>query len=160
MTVPKVTKTVSLKGVTGQLYEVKLHFRGVVEEETYVAGDAGDGGPAVADGGSNPQLFQVGGSPVNTSANVYELDVDQPPQTFFLNSGMSSVSYVVPIDYVTTIPMQGGAKLTLIADPVDGLEYSNHGQDGGAVTPPGVPPAPSPFDGQFVQMDVVAVTAN
>jgi hypothetical protein len=47
----------------------------------------------------------------------------------------------------------------LTADPTDGLEYSNEGPDGGPVVPPGVPPAPMAFDGQLVQMDVVAVAA-
>jgi hypothetical protein len=159
-TVPKVTLMTMLSGASGQVYDVTLRFRGVVEEETYNSADAGDAATPQLGGAINPQLFQAGGSPVNTSANVYELDVDNPPQTFFLNSGSSSWPNVVPLDYTVTIPMQGGAKLQLVADPVDGLEYSNFGQDGGAVIPPGVPPAPNSFNGQFVQMDVVSVAAQ
>jgi hypothetical protein len=158
-TVPAVTLTTALNGASGQVYDVTLRFRGVVEEEAYDTADAGDAATPQS-GGINAQLFQAGGSPVNTSANVYELAVDNPPQTFFLNSSVSGVPYVVPLDYTVTIPMQGAAHLQLVADPVDGLEYSNIGQDGGAVIPPGVPPAPNAFDGQFVQMDVLSVAAR
>jgi hypothetical protein len=146
--------TATLSGATGQKYNVTLHFRGVVEQRTYFGYDGGE-----ADGSSNPGSFIAGGLPPATtdSSNIYELDISNPPQTYYLNSGTSGIDYVWLIDYLATIPMGAGATVTLTANTVDQLEIANHGPDGGPVLVPGVPPYPQPYNGQFVQMDVSAV---
>ena len=41
--------------------------------------------------------------------------------------------------------------------PLDALQIQNVDADGAPIVPSGVPPAPDAYDGQFIQMDVVAV---
>jgi len=138
-----ITKTTTLMGTSGKSYTVKLHFRGVVEPKTYTGG-TNDGA-----------YFQTGGSPASDTYNVYELGVSDPPQTYYLNLGAEGIT-VTSIDYEASILVNAGATITLAADPVDGVEINNEND----VVVPGVPPDPQPYNGQFVQMDVVSVVAN
>jgi hypothetical protein len=151
--------TTTLSGSTGTTYQVTLHFRGEVEEKTY---DDFDGGVATSgeppgDAG-DPQFFISGGSPDNSTWNIYELDISDPPQTYYLNSGMDGINDTWLVDYLATIPMAAGATITLTANTVEGVETSNQGPDGGPIYVPGVPPYPAAYNGQFVQMDIVSVT--
>ena len=55
--------------------------------------------------------------------------------------------------------MDAGAKLTLTADAGgDAIQTKNRDEDGDPIVVPGVPPEGEPFDGQFVQLDLVSVT--
>jgi hypothetical protein len=56
--------------------------------------------------------------------------------------------------------MSAGAVITITANSVEGVETSNQGLDGGPVYVPGVPPYPEPYNGQFVQVDVVSVAPS
>jgi hypothetical protein len=151
--------TTTLSGASEQTYLVTLLFRGVVEEKSYSDDDAGNALAEGADGGSNPQFFIAGGQPAGDGYNVYELDVSDPPQTYFLNSGSSGTQNTWPLDYEATIPMNSGATITLTANAIDGQEINNNnGVDGGPVLVPGLPPYPAAYNGQFIQMDVVTVT--
>jgi hypothetical protein len=148
----------TLSGTSGQTYAVTLHFRGVVEEKTYVGNDAGGASAGSPDGAANPQFFVSGGADNGDTANVYELQVSDPPQTYFMNAGASSMPHTSWLDYVATIPMKAGATITLTANAVDDSEYANsNGVDGGPVLVPGVPPYPMAYDGQFIQIDVASV---
>jgi hypothetical protein len=159
--------TTTLSGTAGTTYSVTLHFRGIVEQRTY---DSIDGGPipsggaagAEADGGLNPGYFVTGVQTPSTSDtfNIYELDISDPPQSYFLNSGTTGQNYVWPVDYIATIPMKGGATITMTANSVEGQEIANQGTDNNPVVVAGVSPYPSSFDGQFVQMDVTSVIAQ
>jgi hypothetical protein len=152
--------TTTLGGAPGQMYAVTLHFRGEVEQKTYVGGDAGPPVTAGAQGLANAQLFVSGGADNGDTWNIYEMQVSDPPGVYFLNSGMSNITNVFWLDFLATIPMKAGATLTLTANAVDDREIENvNGIDGGAVLVPGVPPYPQAYDGQFVQMDVVSVVA-
>ena len=155
----QIVKT-TLTGTPNVSYEVTLHFTGVVEQRIYTGFKSGGAHGAEPDGGSNSDFFIHGGDTPSSDDpfNVYELEISDPPQVYYLNSGPSEPSYVWLIDYLATIPMNAGAKVTLTANPVDDSEISNQGPDGGAIVVPGVPPAPKPYDGQFVQMDVTSVT--
>jgi hypothetical protein len=157
---PEEVVTAMLSGATGTTYRVTLHFRGVVETRIYFGFDAGGAVGAEIEGGSNPGFFISGGTTpsLNDPYNVYELDISDPPQTYYLNSGPLESPFIVElVDYLATLPMKSGATVTLIANSIDGRERSNGGDDGGPVYVPGVPPYPQAFDGQFVQMDVTAV---
>jgi len=152
----------TLGGAPGQTYAVTLHFRGVVEQKTYFGdGDAGAPQTAGAEGLANAQFFVSGGADNGDSANVYEMQVSDPPGVYFLNSGLSQINNNTWwLDYTATIPMTAGATVTMTADAKDDNEVANaNGVDGGPVLVPGVPPYPQPFDGQFIQMDVVSVLA-
>lgn len=143
-----ITKTTTLAGASGTTYAVKLRFRGVVEPKTY-------------NGGVETGFFSVGGTPATDTANIYRLTVSAPPATFFVNSGTTRAStalYAEAIDYEATVDIQAGATVTLTAEPLDALQIKNRDQAGAPFVITGVAPAPSAFDGQFVQMDVVSVT--
>jgi hypothetical protein len=162
---PSFTTSTQVHGADGGRYDVVLHFRGVVEQRTYTA--AADGGAigAQADGGLNPEFF-VEGSTVATSDpyNVYTLSVDypvsgRPTKLFRLNSGVSYLHACDRIDYFATIAVEAGSTLLLTADSIESSIVANLDTLGQPFVVPDVPPAPQPFDGQFVQIDVVSVTA-
>ena len=149
----------TLGGTTGQTYAVTLHVRGVAEKKAYVEDEAGAAPQtAGAEGLANAQQFVSGGVPDNSSSNIYELQVSDPPGVYFLNSGVSSIQYTWWVDYSVTIPIKGGATVTMTANAVDNIESANNnGVDGGPVLVPGVPPYPQAYDGQFMQLDVDSV---
>ena len=146
---PPTTRTATLTGTPGITYNVTLRFRGVAELETYFGGT------------SDGAYFQTGGTPGGDGWNVYRMDVSEPAQTFFLNGGIGGKYFCVPIDYTKTIKMKAGSKVTLVADPVDAgmYEIKNLDEKGVPIVVPGVPPAPLPFHGQFIQMDILSVSA-
>jgi hypothetical protein len=143
--IDKPVKTATLGGDPAKQYDVTLHFRGVVEQQAYADGRA-------------EQLWYIGGRSDNGNFNIYELQTSAPQQVFFLNAGKAGITNVWPLDYQKTIRVQGGATVTLSADAQDGRLIANVDANHKPVIVPDVPPAPQPFDGQFIQMDVVAVT--
>jgi len=149
----------TLSGLSEETYLVTLLFRGVVEQKSYDADDAGNAIAEGPDGGSNPQFFVTGGAPAGDGYNIYELQISDPPQTYFLNAGSSNITNTWPLDYEASIPMNAGATVTLSANAIDNEEITNNSAvDGGPILVPGVPPYPLAYDGQFIQMDIVSVT--
>lgn len=145
-----VSKQATLAGQTGTTYQVKLRFRGVIEPNAYSGGTANG-------------YFYTGGTSADPYANVYQLTVSQPAQTYYVNSGTvrpSNDLYCDSIDYEATIDVAGGAKVTLSANTKDALQIKNRDKAGNPYVIADVPPAPQPYNGQFVQMDVVSVTAK
>jgi len=144
--VDKPVVTASLAGDPARQYDVTLRFRGVVEWESYAGGRAE--GP-----------WYIGGHPDNGAFNIYQLAISQPAQVFYLNApgANDQLAPVRSIDYQKTIRVQGGATVTLSADAQDGSLVANTDDKGKPLVIPDVPPAPAPFDGQFIQMDVVSV---
>ena len=149
-TVDAVTTT-TLTGAPGTRYQVRLRLRGVVETKEYSGGTPlRPGGPVVR-----------GGNPIDDAWNVYRLDISSPSQRYHLNQGPTGLYVCRAIDEELVVEADGRARFTLLASTVDGnrSEIRNRGEDGGALVVPGVPPAPAPYDGQFIQIDVVSVTA-
>jgi hypothetical protein len=128
-------------GERGKRYRVTLRFRGVVEPMMY------QGGRAVG------EYFYIGGEKNNATYNVYQLSVSEPPQHYFLNRQDKVGHRIFTIDYVQTIEIAGQATIT----------FHGNGQNGRLITNfkklvvPEVPPAPAPYNGQFVQVNVVAI---
>jgi hypothetical protein len=143
-TLPSASTSATMGGEPGTTYEVTLRFRGVVEISLY-------------EGGTASGYWQVGGAPpAGSTINVYGLVVSSPAQTYYVNQGISN-RVAVAIDYTETIPIDAGATVTLLADSRDAFELRNLDGSGQPIVVPGVAPAPLPFDGQFVQMDVVSI---
>jgi len=82
--------------------------------------------------------------------------VSSPAQTFFLNSGASNIANSFVIDYQETIRIDAGATVTLFADAVDGQEIKNVDAQGAPLTISGTM-LTQPYNGQFIQMDVMSV---
>ncbi|MCC6749967.1 MAG: hypothetical protein IT371_20040 [Deltaproteobacteria bacterium] len=147
-TSPKVTHSATLGGASSKTYLVELRFRGVVEQKTY-------------NGGTNDgALWQVGGTPAGDTYNIYALALSDPKETYYLNRGASLITRCFSLDYTKTIEVKGGAKVELVAESLDNREIINKDDKGQPIVVPGVPPDPKPYDGQFVQMDVVSVKAK
>jgi hypothetical protein len=124
-------------------FAVTLRFRGVVETKSY--GGDGDG------------FFSNGGWPDSGPWNLYALEVASPPATYYLNHGETGLYHCFAIDYERTVTIAAGSRVVLDAQAFDGREIQNRTERGDPIVIPGVDPAPEPFDGQFIQMDVVDI---
>jgi hypothetical protein len=146
-----VTRTVTFGGRPGVAYDVTARVRGVVEPKAY----SGGRGPG--------DHFYVGGQPTPTRFNVYRLAVSSPNQVYYLNfdEGAGETYTVMPLDHTKVLRINGGATLTLDVVDIDCAMVRNCQSPAATTcTPyvvPGIPPAPSGYNGQFVQIDVTAV---
>jgi hypothetical protein len=126
-------------GSPDAIYDVTLHIRGVVEPKNFT------------DGTVSFEHFQSGGTAIKNDYNFYSIAVSDPEAHFVVNRNAQKVGhYTFPIDYVVTIPMRGGAVVTMGAYDSNDVAIANHEHH----VVPGVAPAPKPFDGQFFQIDV------
>lgn len=126
-------------GEKGKHYLVTLRFRGVVEPMMYKNGKM-DG-----------DYFYRGGEPNNGTYNIYKIEVSSPKSHYFLNRQDKVGHKIFTIDYTKQIRIDGGALLTLTGDGQNGKLISNFKK----LTLPEV--GEKPFNGQFVQVDVVKV---
>jgi len=142
-----VDQVATITGTASDHFTVALRFRGVVETKAYT-------------GGTVDGYFNTGGTDNGDSFNVYSLKVSSPAQTYFVNMGVSNIYHCFPLDYMESIPMDGGATVTLGAMPIDGHEIENLDPAGMPIVIPDIAPAPAAYAGQFVQMDVVSVASR
>jgi len=140
--------TRAIDGDQGTTYQVMLHIRGVVELKSYF-------------GGSSDGAFRMGADPRNDAWNIYRLEVSDPPATYYLNSGPENM-YTTALDETHAITVRGGATVRLVCNAEDhtngaGVLIRNQDENGTPLaSPAGVEPADHPFDGQFLQIDVVS----
>lgn len=128
-------------GEAGKRYKVTLRVRGVVEPMMYKEGEqVGD-------------YFYIGGAPNNATYNIYQLTVSAPAQHFFFNRQDKVGHSIFTIDYTVTIEIEGGAMLTLHGNGQNGRMITNFAK----LVVPDVVPAPQPFNGQFIQLNVLDV---
>lgn len=140
---PSVITTI-MGGTAGTSYAVTLRFRGVVETKAYT-------------GGITNGFWNAGGTPDISGFNVYELTVSDPPGIYYLNAGSSDIYHCFAIDYEQTIPINAGATVQLKSETRDNRIVRNKDQFGNPIVINDIPPSPAAFNGQFIQMDVVAV---
>ena len=130
-------------GAAGSLYQVTLHVRGVVEPKNFNGGEV------------QKDHFQINGTATTNDYNFYRLQVSNPEATYTFNRNKDPVGhYTFPIDYVVTIPIRGGATVTMGAYDSNDVSIANFKK----FVVPGAPPFPAAFDGQFFQLDVEAIT--
>ncbi len=132
-------------GDAGTTYQVTLRVRGVVEQNGYFNG-AQDG------------YFYTAGVASNAGWNEARLDVSAPMQHFFLNAGATDIPYCFGVDYAVTIPIQGGATVRLVNDGKDGAQVINIDDQGNPISLGTIAGFTQPYDGQWLQLDVVNVT--
>lgn len=116
-----------------------LRIRGVVEPTTYANGRC-DG------------AWCVGGTAIGAPWNEFTLESEDPVIRYHLNQGEAGSLELFVIDEMRTITVPGGTTLSLRIDG-NGTCSVNNDQE---LVVPNVEPAPSPFDGQFVQVDLVS----
>lgn len=128
-------------GEPGKRYKVTIRVRGVVEPMMYKNGQM-DG-----------DYFYIGGEPNNGTYNIYQLTVSSPASHFFFNRQDAVGHKIFTIDYTKTIEIEGGATLTFYGNGQNGRMITNFSK----LVVPDVPPAPQPYNGQFIQLNVVDV---
>jgi hypothetical protein len=138
----------TIGGSDATTYDVKLRVRGLTEPNTYTGGML------------NPPRFYVGGRTTQTGYTAYSLTVADPPQVYFFNYNDSVGHFVFELDYEVVIPMRGGTTVTFDVNGQNSVPDGHGVSNRDSVVIEGVPPAPDPFNGQFVQFDVVEVTAR
>lgn len=136
----EIVKTFS--GAPGVIHDVTLRVRGVVEPKNFTGGTV------------EHDHFQIGGTPDVDHYNFYSLKVSDPAESYTVNRSDKKVGhFLFAIDYTVTVPIRGGATVTLGAYDDNDISIANHQK----IVVPEIPPAPAPFDGQFFQIDVLAV---
>jgi len=142
---PKTTDNFTVQkafgGEKGKRYQVTLRFRGVVEPMMY------KGGKQVG------EYFYIGGEKNNGTYNVYQISVSSPQSHYFLNRQDKVGHQIFTIDYTQTIEIDGGATVTFHGDGQNGRLITNFKK----LVVPDIAPAPKPFNGQFIQVDVIDV---
>ncbi|GEP41382.1 hypothetical protein [Brevifollis gellanilyticus] len=138
----KFTDVKTFGGEAGKRYKVTLRVRGVVEPMMY------------KDGIKEGERFYIGGVPNNKTYNIYQLSVSSPVAHFFFNRDDKVGHRIFTIDYTASIIVEGGATLTFHGDGQNGHMITNFEK----LVVPDVAPAPKPFNGQFIQLDVTDVT--
>jgi len=137
----KFTDVRKFGGEPGKRYKVTLRVRGVVEPMMY------------KDGQMEGEYFYIGGTPNNATYNIYQLTVSSPESHFFFNRQDKVGHRIFTIDYTATIEIEGGATLTFHGDGQNGRMITNFLK----LVVPEVAPAPQPYNGQFIQLNVTDV---
>jgi hypothetical protein len=140
-TTDNFTFTKKFGGQPGKRYKVTLRFRGVVEPMMYKNGQ------------QVGEYFYIGGEKNNSTYNVYQISVSSPKSHFFLNRQDKVGHSIFTIDYTQTVEIDGGAEVVFFGDGQNGKLITNFKK----LVVPGIAPAPAPYNGQFVQVDVVDV---
>ena len=140
-TTDNFTSTKNFGGQPGKRYKVTLRFRGVVEPMMY------------KDGQQVGEYFYIGGAKNNSTYNVYQISVSSPKSHFFLNRQDKVGHSIFTIDYTQTIEIDGGAEVVFFGDGQNGQLITNFKK----LVVPGIAPAPVPYNGQFIQVDVLDV---
>lgn len=143
---------VAFGGDPATVYDVTIRIRGLAEPKNFTDGEV------------QQEHFQIGGTPTVDDYNIYGIDVTDPAQSYTVNRHETPHNhFVFVMDYTVTIPIRGGATVTMkMLDPND-VAIANPGGASGSADPyvvPEIPPFPDPFYGQFIQMDVVSVAAQ
>ena len=63
----------------------------------------------------------------------------------------------ISLDYQKRVQIAAGSTITLTATSQEGLQVKNIDPKGQPIVITGLPPAPDPFDGQWIQIDVVDI---
>ncbi|HET6146223.1 MAG TPA: hypothetical protein VFH68_01730 [Polyangia bacterium] len=146
------SKAAVMGGTSGTVYQVKFHIRGVVEPTHVQGGTTG-----------TPVNFNTGGTPFADNLNEgqyqqWQIIVTNPSQHYFVNAfnAVQLTHAVRLLDFQETIPVAAGARVTVQVHDGNGHLISN--TTAPILMPAGVPGSVN--SGQFVQLDVDAVTVN
>ncbi len=82
-----------------------------------------------------------------------QLSVASPRRDYFFNKGTHNGDELFKLDYTASIKVEGGSTMTFIASDENMDQAKNYKN----IVVDGIPPAPLPFDGEFVQFNVVSV---
>jgi len=169
----RVDKT--LGGTKGKFYEVKLHFRGILEMNQYAGGTSDHNGfytggqvsnASGMDGGAQYNQYVLETASPKAIYHLNHLDQDQRDKYRVGNPGGSGVHHFgFLMDYHETIRIEGGSTVSLYMldnDCLFGRNCKPPSDDFGHCdlqTMPDIPAAvQQPLDGNFIWIDVDSVT--
>jgi len=147
-----ISSVVQIDGDSNVTYGITVRVRGVVETKGYSGGSTGDAT------GTNSDFFYIGGTPSGSNWNIYSLQISNPPQIYYLNNGPDESWVMNLIDYTFTLPINGGATITLYANSEDGQELANTPPSGGPLQIPGISSPVQPYNGQFILMSYISTS--
>jgi hypothetical protein len=166
----------TIGGSKGTFYDVRLHFRGILEMNQYAGGTSDHNG--FYTGG---QVSNANGLDGGSQYNQYVLEVSSPRTVYHLNNmdqdqrdkyrmglaGSSGVHHFgFLMDYRETIRVEGGATVSLYMldnDRLFGRNCKPPSDDFGRCelqTLPDLPAIKQPFDGNFIWIDVESVAVS
>lgn len=141
---------ITFGGDPAVVYDVQIRVRGLTEPKDFSGGEV------------QQEYFQIDGTPGTNDYNIYSVSVGDPAHVYTLNrNAMGTGHYTFVVDYTVTIPIRGGTSVTMAMMDPNMQAIANPGGSSGSPDPfvvPEIPPFPDPFYGQFLQMDVLAVT--
>jgi hypothetical protein len=145
-------KVIQIGGVSGHQYDVTLRIRGAIEPRDYPADctflPGGSPNGATVSVIENCDGFANSGQ---VSFNVFELKIQQPAHTYYLNAVKTHPPHRVDaMDQNFTVRLAAGTKIDFAFDDLNGGEIRNC-----SVTVEGIQPYPKVYDGNFFQLDVV-----
>jgi hypothetical protein len=129
-------------GVPGTVYDVDMHFYGIMEPRQYanVTREAGGGSPSREAGGTPTPFATLNAGATNYLAgdnnyNTYELRVlnqnGQEVAAHFLNADATDGHYTLAIDYAKTLQLIGGGTLRLQIADANCRQIKNCGTNAG-----------------------------
>jgi hypothetical protein len=154
---------ISFAGDPAITYDVKLHVRGLVEPRGYTGGMLQDPGNV---------WFYVGGMPGGPQDDnrygSYQIATADPKQVYFLNRDDKNILHspqnhnLFKLDYTVTIKVKGGSMVqVIVADAKSSGMINNWMKSRVDGIPEDVFMQPATgFDGQFIYLEVDAVTPN
>lgn len=139
-------QSVQIGGASNKTFQVTVRIRGVAEVAPFMNG--------ITTGSSG---WYVGGVVGDTYHNTFKMTVSSPAAIYYANYAETSGLTPVGLDYNARFSIDGGATVTFDVDAQDATQRQNFDSNGVAIVLPGVTTTPSPYDGQFLQLDVIDV---
>ena len=133
-----------MRGAPGVTYSVTLRVRGVVEEKTII-------------GGTSAGRFHIGGDAREDDWTEAGLTISDPGSSYWLNGGRSGDDTCIGLDYSAIVSIRSGAVVRIWGATRNPYSNRNFDTSNEPIVIDGVPPAPAAFDGQFVQVDAIAI---
>lgn len=136
-------------------YEVEVRLRGIIEPHTFTALD----GKRLSTVTPAPYMVDsTAAKPDDIPYALFMIDVPQPKVTYYFNAFHTIDGefhhQLLPVDYTVKLKIQGGSMLRMAYTDGNTEQVANFKR----VVVPGIPPAPQPYNGQFLQLDVVSVS--
>ena len=148
---------ITFGGSPQKTYKVTLHFRGLTEPHTFLDPN----GQRITTVTAAPYfLDSAQGEPEPSNYTTFWIDVALPAKMYYANAFHTTDEpfhhRLFALNYTAEIIVQGGSRVTLNHADGNARQVKNFEN----VVVDGVPPAPQVFDGQFLQVDVVSVSAQ
>ena len=146
----RIEESTVFGGEASTTYLLTLRVRGIWEPTFIAGGEAPD----------SELPFKIGGDVAEGNAIDYQqyfITVSDPAETYWLNDYQYTAHDIHKADYEITIPVVGGANVTVTMNDGNEREISNYPEEIFEDMPPY---DQEPTKGQLLQLEVVSVTVQ